>query len=59
MNFAVNERTGNFSFIKTNTKKVGLNILSNRLACISENLKIDDFNLIPETFKVKCKRIFI
>jgi hypothetical protein len=39
--------------------KVGNNILSNRLSCLNRKLQLDLLNLPFETYKIKCKSLFL
>jgi hypothetical protein len=39
--------------------KVGNNILSNRLSCLNRKLQLDFLNLPFETYKIKCKNLFL
>ena len=39
--------------------KVGNNILSNRLSCINRKITLDMLNLTLESFKIRCKTMFL
>jgi hypothetical protein len=39
--------------------KVGNNILSNRLSCLNRKIQLDFLNLPFETYKIKCKNLFL
>ncbi len=39
--------------------KVGNNILSNRLSCLNKKLHLELLNLPFETYKIKCKNLFL
>ena len=39
--------------------KVGTNILVNRLTCINGLIKYDCMNLTMESYKIKCKTLFL
>ena len=39
--------------------KVGNNILSNRLTCLNRKIPLDFLNLPFETYKIKCKNLFL
>ena len=57
--FILNERTNIFSFVRNNRTRVGANSFKNRLSLIAEQLYFNDFNLSKDSFKVKCKNIFL
>ena len=39
--------------------KVGNNILTNRLSCLNRKIRLDFLNLSFETYKIKCKNLFL
>jgi hypothetical protein len=39
--------------------KVGNNILTNRLSCLNRKIRLDFLNLSFETYKIKCKSLFL
>ena len=45
--------------MRSNTLRVGLNALGNRLACINGKINLQWLNLSYYTFKIRCKEIFI
>ena len=49
----------NFTLIKSNTFKVGINSLSNRLASINNKIPLSWLNLLLDSFKIRCKDTFI
>ena len=52
-------RQTHFEISNSSSYKVGNNILSNRLSCISKKITLDMLNLPIETFKIKCKSMFL
>ena len=48
-----------FSTRRINKLKVGMNILSNRLTIINNKINLDWLNLSVDSYKVKCKRLFM
>ena len=59
LNIQINNRTDGFVVAKTNVRKIGVNCFSNRLTQIEMNLKFSDFGMSKNSFKVKCKQIFL
>ena len=53
----INLKTSSLSILKTNSLKVGLNALTNRLANINGKIELAWLNLSYELFKIKCKKI--
>ena len=39
--------------------KIGNNILPNRFSCLNKKITLDMLNLPVETYKIKCKRMFL
>ena len=58
-NQIITSRQTSFQISKLNNYKVGLNILSNRLAVINKMIPLDWLALSKESYKVKCKKKFI
>ena len=52
-------RQTTFTILKTNKHKVGLNALANRLHILNGVIPLHILNLSFETFKIKCKSIFL
>ena len=52
-------RQTNFIALKSNAIKVGINCLANRLTIINNKIPLDWLNLSLETYKVKCKKLFL
>ena len=61
LNFQIitTSRQINFEIQNRSNYKVGNNILSNRLSCLNKKITLDMLNLTLESFKVKCKSIFL
>ena len=55
----INLKTSSLSILKTNSLKVGLNALTNRLANINGKIELAWLNLSYELFKIKCKKNFL
>ena len=58
-NQILTSRQTHFEILKSNSLKVGLNALANRFAYINGKIELGWLNLSYETFKVKCKNLFI
>jgi hypothetical protein len=52
-------RQTRFETINCSVYKVGNNILSNRLSCLNRKIQLDFLNLPFETYKIKCKNLFL
>ena len=52
-------RQGHFTVAKTNTYKIGDNILVNRLSVLNNLIPLDWLNLSYESYKIKMKEKFI
>ena len=52
-------RQKKFSINMTNSKKVGMNALSNRLWYLNGKIDTDWLNLSFDTFKVNCKKLLL
>ena len=52
-------RSKNFNFVRTKNYRVGGNLICNRLSTINGKLDLDLINESYDSFKVKCKNIFI
>ena len=48
-----------FSVLKTNNKKMGLNILVNRLSVLNGKIPLSWLNSSLESFKIKCKGLLL
>ena len=48
-----------FEILKSNSLRVGLNALANRLADINGRIKLSLLNLSYVSFKLKCKELFL
>ena len=58
-NQVVTSRQRNFIILKSNRTRVGLNSLANRLHTNNGLIPLDWLNLSIETFKVRCKKLFL
>ena len=58
-NQILTSRQINFEILKSNSLRVGLNALANRLANINGKIKLTWLNLSYVSFKLKCKELFI
>ena len=58
-NQILTSRQTHFKILRSNSLKVGLNALANRLATINGKIELNWLNLSYESFKVKCKKLFI
>ena len=58
-NQILTSRQIHFMIMRSNKLKVGLNALANRLNNINGKIKLTWLNLSYESFKIKCKQIFI
>ena len=45
--------------LKSNTFKVGLNSLANRLAFLNNEIPLEWLNMLIETFKIHCKKLYL
>ena len=52
-------RQTNFIILKSNNSKVGLNRLANRLHYINNFIPLNWLNQSFDTYKIKCKKLFI
>ena len=52
-------RQTNFITLKSNARKVGINCLANRLTIINNKIPLDWLNLSLDTYKVRCKKLFL
>ena len=48
-----------FSILKSNKRKVGLNLLANRLSALNGKIRLDWLNCSLDSFKVKCKKLML
>ena len=58
-NQAVGSRTRNFKIIKSNRRRVGMNLLCNRLHAINDKIPLDWLNLGFLSYKLNCKKLFL
>ena len=58
LNQIFTSRQTKFSIMKTNSKKVGLNCLTNLLSVLNGKIPLEWLNSTGDTFKVKCKKLF-
>ena len=58
-NQILTSRQTHFKIMRSNKLKVGLNSLANRLNTINGKIKLTWLNLSYESFKIKCKNVFI
>ena len=58
-NQILTSRQTHFKIMRSNHLKVGLNALANCLNNINGKIKLTWLNLSYESFKIKCKKIFI
>ena len=54
-----NRRTTTVNFVKTNRYKVGENLMCNRFGVLSGKITHEMLNLSTDSFKVKCKSMFL
>ena len=59
LNQILTSRQSNFEILRTNVKKVGLNILVNRLSALNGKIPLDWLRSSLDTFKIKVKRLFL
>ena len=59
LNQILTSRQSKFQILKTNNKKVGLNILSNRLSALNGKIPLDWLNGSLDSFKIKSKRLLM
>ena len=52
-------RQTRFMTSKANRLKVGMNLISNRLYYLNGKIEMDWLNLSYNTYKVKCKKLFL
>ena len=58
-NQILTSRQRNFSIVKSNRTRVGLNSLANRLHILNGIIPLEWLNLSIETFKVRCKKLLL
>ena len=58
-NQTLTSQQSTFSILKTNCKKVGLNILVNRLSVLNRIIPLSWLNGFLESFKIKCKGLLL
>ena len=58
-NQILTSRQSKFEILKTNVKKVGLNILVNRLSALNNKIPLDWLNGSLDSFKVKAKKLLL
>ena len=58
-NQILTSRQDTFATLKSNSLRVGLNALANRIACLNGKIKLIWLNLSYPSYKIKCKQIFI
>ena len=56
-NQVIMRRQVNFKIVKSNTNKIGINCLSNRLHWLNDTIPFTWLNSSFDTFKVKCKKL--
>ena len=49
----------NFVTLKSNAFRIGLNSLTNRLPVINNKIPLNWLNMTIDTYKVKCKKLFL
>ena len=54
-----NNRCDSVNFVDTKTYKIGNNILANRFTILNGKVKFDWLNLPFNSYKMKCKEIFL
>ena len=54
-----NSRSSTLNFFKCNRFKIGENLLCNRFHILNGKINIEKMNLSNDSFKVKCKTIFL
>ena len=59
INFRNTSRQIHFHTHKSNRLKIGMNMLSNRFFYLNGKIELDWFNLSFNSFKVKCKKLFL
>ena len=52
-------RQSSFMMLKSNEKKVGINILANRLSIVNGKIPFEWLNCSLPTFKMHCKKLFL
>ena len=52
-------RQSSFMMHKSNEKKVGINILANRLSTVNGKIPLEWLNYSLPTFKMHCKKLFL
>ena len=57
VNQILTSRQTHLSILKSNNRKVGLNILTNRQSCLNGKIPLDWLNGSVDSFKVKCKNL--
>ena len=58
-NQILTSRQSKFKILKTNVKKVGLNILVNRLSALNSKIPLDWLNGSLDSFKVKAEKLLL
>ena len=59
MNIVFTSRQNAFRTNSDNSKRVGLNSLTNRLSILNGKIPLNWFDLGYDTYKIKCKMMFI
>ena len=59
INFRNTNRQIHFHTHKSNRLKIGMNMIANRSFYLSGKIELDWFNLTYNSFKVKCKKLFL
>ena len=59
INHIFTTRQTSFIIMKTNNTKVGKNILTNRLSILNGRIPLTWLNTTLDTFKVRCKKLFL
>ena len=59
LNAVITSRQTKFITIKTNRVRVGMNAFSNRAWHINDKINMDWLNLSYNSYKVKCKKLFL
>ena len=58
-NQILTSRPTHFQILRSNSLRIGLTALANRLANINGKIKLSWLNLSYASFKIKCKKLFI
>ena len=59
INSVITSRQNTFITNKTNNYRIGMNALSNQLWYLNGKIKLDWLNLTINSFKIKCKKLFL